>query len=70
MQAFRTTSKPPYNDLGKKALRIPVDPDDLTVNDLAKMWYQDEIEYTALTTNGRNDYKKYPAWKTTPSDHI
>lgn len=33
------------------------DPGDLTVNDLAEMWYQDEIEYTALTTNGRNDYK-------------
>ena len=34
-----------------------IDAGDATVNDLAEMWYHDEIEYTALSTNGRNDYK-------------
>ena len=34
-----------------------IDAGDVTVNDLAEMWYHDEIEYTALSTNGRNDYK-------------
>ncbi len=47
----------------KKALEdynlsgMVISPGELTVNDLADMWYADEVEHSALTTNGRNDYK-------------
>lgn len=33
------------------------DAGNITVSELGDMWYQSEIEHSALTTNGRNDYK-------------
>ena len=32
-------------------------PGSITVNDLGEDWYHSEVENSALTTNGRNDYK-------------
>lgn len=34
-----------------------ISPGDLTVTRLGDMWYADEVEHSALTTNGRNDYR-------------
>ena len=32
-------------------------PGNLTVSVLGALWYADEVEHSALTTNGRNDYR-------------
>ena len=32
-------------------------PGNLTVSELGDLWYADEVEHSALTTNGRNDYR-------------
>ena len=34
-----------------------ISPGNLTVTELGDMWYADEVEHSALTTNGRNDYR-------------
>ena len=41
-----------YNTIG-----YIYEPGSITVNELAKQWYESEIEHTSLTTNGRNGYK-------------
>ena len=33
------------------------DPGNLTVRELGDMWFADEVEHSALTTNGRNSYR-------------
>ena len=34
-----------------------ISPGNLTVIELGDLWYADEVEHSALTTNGRNDYR-------------
>ena len=34
-----------------------VDPGNLTVSQLGDMWFADEVEHSALTTNGKNSYR-------------
>ena len=33
------------------------EPGNMTVNELGELWYRDEVEHSALTTNARNDYR-------------